>query len=61
MEWVGLDWDEGPFFQTDRFDRYLDVRDALLASGRAYHCYCTPEELEAMRGGADGRRRESPV
>ncbi|MBT8444780.1 MAG: glutamate--tRNA ligase [Gammaproteobacteria bacterium] len=49
MDWVGLDWDEGPYFQTDRFDRYLEVRDSLLEGGHAYHCYCAPEELEEMR------------
>jgi glutamyl-tRNA synthetase len=49
MEWAGLVHDEGPFFQTQRFDRYKDVIDELLASGHAYRCYCTKEELEQMR------------
>ncbi|TDJ45264.1 MAG: glutamate--tRNA ligase [Gammaproteobacteria bacterium] len=49
LEWVGLDWDEGPVFQSDRFARYTELATALLARGQAYHCYCTPEELAAMR------------
>jgi glutamyl-tRNA synthetase len=49
LEWAGLDHDEGPFFQTKRFDRYKDVIEELLASGKAYRCYCTKEELEQMR------------
>jgi glutamyl-tRNA synthetase len=49
MHWVGLDYDEGPFFQTHRFDRYKEVIQQLLASGHAYHCYCSKEELEALR------------
>jgi glutamyl-tRNA synthetase len=49
MEWAGLVHDEGPFFQTRRFDRYTEVIDELLASGHAYRCYCTREELEQMR------------
>ena len=49
LEWAGLDHDEGPFFQTKRFDRYKDVIEELLASGKAYHCYCSKEELEQMR------------
>ena len=49
MEWLGLDWDEGPIFQTERFDRYREVIDQWLEEGKAYHCYCTKEELDAMR------------
>jgi glutamyl-tRNA synthetase len=49
LEWAGLDHDEGPFFQTKRFDRYKDVIEELLASRKAYHCYCSKEELEQMR------------
>lgn len=49
MEWLELDYDEGPFFQTDRFDRYRDKIAQLLDSGLAYRCYCSTEELEAMR------------
>ena len=49
LEWAGLVPDEGPFFQTKRFDRYKDVIAELLATGKAYRCYCTKEELEQMR------------
>jgi glutamyl-tRNA synthetase len=49
MEWLGLHADEGPFYQTLRMDRYREVLDRFLESGHAYHCYCTKEELEAMR------------
>jgi glutamyl-tRNA synthetase len=49
MKWLGLDWDEGPFRQTERMDIYREHVDRLLKAGKAYHCYCTPEELEARR------------
>jgi glutamyl-tRNA synthetase len=49
MAWLGLDADEGPFFQMQRLDRYRAVVDAMLAAGTAYRCYTTPEELDAMR------------
>jgi glutamyl-tRNA synthetase len=49
MHWLGLDWDEGPFFQTQRFGRYAEMVQQLLDTGHAYHCYCTTEELETMR------------
>jgi glutamyl-tRNA synthetase len=49
MKWLNLDWDEGPFRQTDRFDVYRKYIDGLLREGKAYHCYCTPEELEQRR------------
>jgi glutamyl/glutaminyl-tRNA synthetase len=49
LEWAGLVHDEGPFFQTKRFDRYKDVIEELLASGKAYRCYCSKDELEQMR------------
>ena len=49
MQWLGLDYDEGPFYQTEHFDRYREVVKQLMESGHAYHCYCTPAELDAMR------------
>jgi glutamyl-tRNA synthetase len=49
MAWLGLDADEGPFYQTQRFDRYREVIDQWLADGRAYHCYCSREELAQLR------------
>ncbi|WP_116812586.1 glutamate--tRNA ligase [Steroidobacter cummioxidans] len=49
MQWLGLNADEGPFYQTRRMDRYREVIDQFLAAGKAYHCYCSKEELEEMR------------
>jgi glutamyl-tRNA synthetase len=49
MRWLGLDWDEGPFRQTERMDIYNAHVDRLLREGKAYYCYCTPEELDARR------------
>jgi len=49
MQWLDLTPDEGPFFQTRRMDRYREVIAQMLADGTAYHCYCTPDELDAMR------------
>lgn len=49
MQWLGLEHDEGPFYQTQRMDRYKAVIQQMLEAGTAYRCYATPEELEAMR------------
>jgi glutamyl-tRNA synthetase len=49
MDWLGLDYDEGPYYQTQRFDRYSEVIERLLAEDKAYHCYCSKERLEALR------------
>ena len=49
MSWLGLDYDEGPFYQMQRMDRYKDVILKLLDEGKAYRCYCSREELDAMR------------
>jgi glutamyl-tRNA synthetase len=49
MQWLGLNADEGPYFQTQRFDRYRAVLAEMLRAGTAYRCYCTKEELEALR------------
>ncbi len=58
MQWLGLEHDEGPFYQTQRFDRYREVIQQLMDSGHAYHCYCTPEELDAMREEATARKEK---
>lgn len=67
LNWLGLQANEGPFFQTQRFDRYREVSDAWLKEGKAYRCYCTREELDELRAGQrergektryDGRCRE---
>ncbi len=49
LEWLGLDWDEGPYYQMQRLARYREVAEQLIAAGHAYHCYASREELEAMR------------
>ena len=49
LRWLGLDADEGPYFQTQRYDRYRAVAEDWLTAGKAYYCYCSREELEAMR------------
>jgi glutamyl-tRNA synthetase len=49
MSWLGLDYDEGPFYQTHRFDRYREVLDQLLTEGKAYRCTCSKDRLEALR------------
>ena len=59
MTWLGLDYDEGPFYQTRRFDRYNEVIDELLGKGLAYRCSCPKERLEALREG-QLERKEKP-
>lgn len=49
MKWLGLEWDEGPFRQTDRFDIYREYVESLVKEGKAYYCYCSSEELEGRR------------
>ncbi len=67
MRWLGLDWDEGPYYQTERYARYAELADRLVSEGKAYRCYCSRDELDAMRAeqvargenpGYDGRCRE---
>jgi len=55
MNWLGLDYDEGPIYQMQRLDRYQQAVDQLIASGHAYRCYTTPEELEAMKAAQEAR------
>jgi glutamyl-tRNA synthetase len=49
LQWLGLDWDEGPYFQSHRYPIYEQFVERLLSSGRAYYCHCTPEELDRKR------------
>jgi glutamyl-tRNA synthetase len=69
MHWLGLDYDEGPVYQMQRLERYQAVAEQLIFDGKAYRCYATPEELDAMREGQkargektryDGRWRPEP-
>lgn len=59
MQWLGLDYDEGPFFQTRRFDRYAEAIAGLLQAGKAYHCYCSRERLDTLRA-EQLARKEKP-
>jgi len=58
MTWLGLEYDEGPFHQTHRFERYSQVKDQLLAEGKAYRCYCSKERLEQLREGQMARKEK---
>ncbi|MCO5054193.1 glutamate--tRNA ligase [Thermomonas sp.] len=58
MDWLGLDYDEGPIYQTHRLDRYKQVAEQLVASGHAYYAYETKEELEAMRAAAEAAKEK---
>ena len=55
MHWLGLDCDEGPIYQMQRLDRYNAVIEQMLSAGSAYRCYCTPEELDAMKAAQEAR------
>ena len=57
MRWLGLDWDEGPFFQSQRLALYQQTAERLVASGHAYYCFCTKEELEQRRAAATAAGR----
>jgi len=64
LRWLGLDWDEGPevggphapYFQSQRLDRYRAIAHELLAAGRAYRCFCTPDEIKARRARAEAEQ-----
>jgi len=49
LKWLGLDWDEGPYFQSERFDIYRKYAEKLVSEGKAYYCYCTPEEIKERK------------
>ncbi|MGH7565634.1 MAG: glutamate--tRNA ligase [Gemmatimonadota bacterium] len=56
LEWLGIDWDEGPFFQSARGERHREIAERLVADGNAYFCFCTVEELAAEREAAIARK-----
>ncbi len=58
MAWLGLSWDEGPFFQTERFDRYNAVIDDLIGKGLAYRCDCPKERIDTLREGQMARKEK---
>jgi glutamyl-tRNA synthetase len=55
LQWLGIEWDEGPIYQSDRLERYRERAEALIVNGKAYRCYCTVEELEADRNAAEAK------
>ncbi|GAH40904.1 unnamed protein product, partial [marine sediment metagenome] len=58
LRWLGLDWDEGPYFQSQRLELYREAAKRLVSQGDAYYCYCSPQRLEEMR--AEQVRRKQP-
>ncbi len=58
LRWLGLDWDEGPYFQSQRLDIYNGYIEKLMADGRAYKCFETPEQLDAARQAARREKRD---
>ncbi len=58
LEWLGIDWDEGPYFQTEFSNEHLAAANRLLAEGHAYKCFCTKEELEAKKEAAMAGKQE---
>lgn len=59
LQWLGLNWDEGPYFQSQRLPVYHEIIETLLEEGHAYSCYCSPQRLEAMRQ-EQARRKQPP-
>jgi glutamyl-tRNA synthetase len=53
LQWLGVEWDEGPVYQSDRLERYRERAEELVVNAKAYRCYCTVEELEADRAAAE--------
>src|SRR5947209_12719993 len=58
MAWLNLNYEEGPYFQSERFDRYRAVAEQLLTEGKAYRCYCTKERLDALRAEQVAQKRK---
>ena len=59
MEWLNLEWEHGPYFQTKRFDRYNQVIDQMIEEGTAYRCYCSKERLEALRSEQEANKEKA--
>ncbi|MGB6068600.1 MAG: glutamate--tRNA ligase [Desulfomonilaceae bacterium] len=56
LTWLGLNWDEGPYFQSDNTPKHVEAAQELLGAGHAYHCFCTREELDAQRKAAEANK-----
>ena len=61
MTWLGLEYDEGPFYQTQRFGRYNEIIQELMDKGLAYRCKCSKERLETLREGQMQRKEKTPL
>jgi glutamyl-tRNA synthetase len=58
LRWLGLDWDEGPYFQTEYADDHIQAAEKLMKSGHAYKCFCTKEELDKKREAAMAAKKD---
>jgi len=58
LQWLGVEWDEGPIYQSDRLERYRQRAEELVDAGKAYRCYCTVEELDAERSSAEAAGKQ---
>jgi len=58
LNWLGMDWDEGPYYQSQRLELYHEAAQRLISQGDAYYCYCSPERLKEMR--AEQARHKQP-
>ena len=56
LKWLGLDWDEGPYFQTQNLEKHKEAADKLLREGHAYHCFCSKEDLDKQRKEAEAKK-----
>ena len=61
LQWLGMTWDEGPFYQMERMNLYRKEAGRLLSDGKAYRCVCTPEELDRRREAARARISSTPA
>ncbi len=61
LKWLGLDWDEGPYFQSERLEIYGKAAQQLIDSGKAYYCFCTEERLQTLEHGYDRHCRDLPL
>jgi len=61
LHWLGIHWDSGPFYQSHRFDKYKEAAHKLLETGKAYRCFCSPEEIEARRVLSQSKSKEEQL
>jgi glutamyl-tRNA synthetase len=61
LHWLGIDWDEGPFYQSQRFDMYRQTAQQLLETGKAYRCFCSPEEIDERRKASENNAKSEQL